>query len=371
MSKKGKQFTILLAVCAVLLTVYCVILIVNSLNEKKQEEIPVERVINLEDIVEISFFNGSETYDFYLDGETWIYKAIPDFPISNSYVQHISSTALELVASREFEIADSLESYGLANPAKNITVTDSAGNAVTLEFGNAVDDTYYAMQPGGDIIYVIPSDLVEAVSFELYDMIELEETPTVREKTLDSFTITAGGSTVTFEKETVTEEVEKTDEETGQTTTEEETVYHWYATYNNGKRLPVEDFNEKFTSSTVDDLKVNGYIDYLMKSLNYYSITSCENYKASEEEFSAFGFDEPTAVLTVNYTKNDEQLSYTLNIGSYFEVEVGDESTDDSEEVETEGYYYVNLEGSQAINHMLAEHIDRFLIAMDELEATA
>ena len=94
MSKKGKQFTILLIICAVCLAIYCTILIVNSINDKKLEEAPASRVVSLEDIAEISFFNGTETYNFHLDGDTWVYDALPDFPISSNYIQHISTTCL-------------------------------------------------------------------------------------------------------------------------------------------------------------------------------------------------------------------------------------------------------------------------------------
>lgn len=204
MEKKKKM---LLPMLLILLLLVLVLALLQRHNQQQEEEQEAEKeasTIYITDIAEIdsiSYRTGDNEFTFEKEGDSWIYKQDPDFPLAQSYPEQIASTYGKLTAQRELEDGDELEDYGLTEPAYTIRLTDPDGNETGLKIGNAVDDAYYLLNENTEKIYTVSSAAATVLQHTLEEMAQLDTYPNIGSGNLKKEVITRGGETTTYDSE--------------------------------------------------------------------------------------------------------------------------------------------------------------------------
>lgn len=204
MEKKKKM---LLPMLLILLLLVLVLALLQRHNQQQEEEQEAEKeasTIYITDIAEIdsiSYRTGDNEFTFEKEGDSWIYKQDPDFPLAQSYPEQIASTYGKLTAQRELEDGDELEDYGLTEPAYTIRLTDPDGNETGLKIGNAVDDAYYLLNESTEKIYTVSSTAATVLQHTLEEMAQLDNYPNIGSGNLKKEVITRGGETTTYDSE--------------------------------------------------------------------------------------------------------------------------------------------------------------------------
>lgn len=204
MEKKKKM---LLPMLLILLLLVLVLALMQRHNQQQEEEQEAEKeasTIYITDIAEIdsiSYRTGDNEFTFEKEGDSWIYKQDPDFPLAQSYPEQIASTYGKLTAQRELEDGDELEDYGLTEPAYTIRLTDPDGNETGLKIGNAVDDAYYLLNESAEKIYTVSSAAATVLQHTLEEMAQLDNYPNIGSGNLKKEVITRGGETTTYDSE--------------------------------------------------------------------------------------------------------------------------------------------------------------------------
>lgn len=197
----------LLPMLLILLLLVLVLALLQRHNQQQEEEQEAEKeasTIYITDIAEIdsiSYRTGDNEFTFEKEGDSWIYKQDPDFPLAQSYPEQIASTYGKLTAQRELEDGDELEDYGLTEPAYTIRLTDPDGNETGLKIGNAVDDAYYLLNESTEKIYTVSSAAATVLQHTLEEMAQLDTYPNIGSGNLKKEVITRGGETTTYDSE--------------------------------------------------------------------------------------------------------------------------------------------------------------------------
>lgn len=309
--KKRRQLYLLLGGLAAVLLLLLLVLLYNRHQAALEAAAEADTISTglATDPVEVRWTSRSgTTVDLTQDGEgDWIWAEDADFPLSASMAQAIVS-ALSNPALREIEVADSLEAYGLAEPAITLETVDGAGSQAQLLIGNSFtqeDETcYYAMAPGGDRVLILDSTLVEQLAENVNDLADLYLLDSIAESQVSSLTIQGGQTT------TLTVQSETVENDDGG----EETEYHWYCG------------NTDVTGSTLLSSVTGEALDPSFSSLAYW--------KPDAATLAACGLDAPITA-TVTYTDRDgNAAAQTLSIGG---LEEGG------------SYYYCSPDGGQSV----------------------
>ena len=125
-----------------------------------------------------------------------------------------------------------------------------------------------------------------------------------------------------------------------------ETVIEWYLTDKNGETHVATLVSEEIPNEIVE-------------SLSSIYVSSCENYKAGEDELALYGLDKPT-VVTYRYV---DESSENAEDGSVQEEAIQEETIQEMTfEVgsldESGTYYFVRLSDSSAVNKIAITALD-------------
>lgn len=300
-------------------------------------------------ISSISYDYQGEVLSFSLkdDGETWQYDDNTGFPLNQSSLTGMSSQLQSLTASRTIaENPDKLADYGLDEPSGRVTAKDSDGTEFTIYFGDTNDsaDVTYVYTSDGKNIYTIDSGVADYFSHPLLDMIVEDELPVPDSSAVyKDITINRGSSTLAFR-------------------------------YTEGGDLPLDYLNRCSWFADIDgdqfamdDSAVSG----LTSALSGLSTSGCAAYDISQDEMSVYGLDQPSTVITVNYTQTE-----TAEDDSEEKSEEESSAEETEEEVQTievpytltlkigkavEDYYYVTWNDLSQVYLMSSDTLDNFL----------
>lgn len=361
MTRKGKKMglPVLAGILVVLAGSYVGLTKYKETQEEKkaaQESLEEENskiyLNQMENITSMSCVNGEVSMEFSKKDDQWIVTELPDFPLKQSYPETIAGILESLEATRKFDSPDALADYGLDHPSVIVKAADDAGNTVTIYVGNTYDSEYYAyINEDASTVYTIGSALVENTNHELYDMIELEQYPSLSEDVVASVELTLPEGTFLLEKETIEAESTEKDDSVQETSgedssaqesseesaasgesTEEETEAEpetvWYVSCNGGERQKIQK---------------NDAIEELMSILTSISIKDCVNYKADTTQMADYGLGEDASILKVTYMDGEDTIVSTLYIGTL-----------DAEN----GTYYVRMNDSQAVNRVAEDSLN-------------
>ena len=172
MKKRKNTMLTLLIILVVLLLCYFVI---GKIQENQKDNEPAEETVyavEVDDIVSMTYSDGTSTMAFTKADDTWIYDADATIALEQSTIESMASTFGEIVA------PDALADYGLEEPAYTIELQDSDGNVTTIYVGNLIDSYYYLTVGDKEVVYTVSSDVVSAMEFDVEALKEVEEEST-------------------------------------------------------------------------------------------------------------------------------------------------------------------------------------------------
>lgn len=271
MRKKNKGILILLAVLILLVAVYFGLRTWNAQQEEKAQEEQEAATVHVtdtsaEDIVSLKFNVGNGDLEFSKEDDQWYYTPDKDFPLQQSYPEDMAETVGSITAGRELTDGDSIDAYGLDEPAYTIEYTDADGNTAELLFGDMTGDDYYVMLNGNDTVYTVNSSVIDPFNYTLDDMARLDDYPSIGSGNLVKEVITQNGETTTYDSE---------DEDQAE-----------------------------------DIAAVAG-------GLGAVSLSEAADYSVEDEDLDVYGLDEDSRItVEATYTQNDEEQLLTLYIGN-------------------------------------------------------
>ena len=271
MRKKNKGILILLAVLILLVAVYFGLRTWNAQQEEKAQEEQEAATVHVtdtsaEDIVSLKFNVGNGDLEFGKEDDQWYYTPDKDFPLQQSYPEDMAETVGSITAGRELTDGDSIDAYGLDEPAYTIEYTDADGNTAELLFGDMTGDDYYVMLNGNDTVYTVNSSVIDPFNYTLDDMARLDDYPSIGSGNLVKEVITQNGETTTYDSE---------DEDQAE-----------------------------------DIAAVAG-------GLGAVSLSEAADYSVEDEDLDVYGLDEDSRItVEATYTQDDEEQLLTLYIGN-------------------------------------------------------
>ena len=271
MRKKNKGILILLAVLILLVAVYFGLRTWNAQQEEKAQEEQEAATVHVtdtsaEDIVSLKFNVGNGDLEFSKEDDQWYYTPDKDFPLQQSYPEDMAETVGSITAGRELTDGDSIDAYGLDEPAYTIEYTDADGNTTELLFGDMTGDDYYVMLNGNDTVYTVNSSVIDPFNYTLDDMARLDDYPSIGSGNLVKEVITQNGETTTYDSE---------DEDQAE-----------------------------------DIAAVAG-------GLGAVSLSEAADYSVEDEDLDVYGLDEDSRITVgATYTQDDEEQLLTLYIGN-------------------------------------------------------
>lgn len=262
--RQKRSLTILILVFAGLLALYAGISFYQKKQSSKSRSSSKLTVKELESITSISYNNG-EDLSFIKKNGTWYNKKDSEYPLEQTYLKNMASQFQNMQAVRKLENGDSLEEYGLENPAYTIKVKDKKGTETTYYIGNASGENYYLTLDDKSQIYTVSSDIISNLSYSLKDMMKTDTFPELSTGNLKKVTVTNGSK---------------------------KTVY------------------TKKSKNSMDDIA---------GGLGVFTFGDCQNYSVKEKELSKYGLDEKSRIsvdITYKDTSTKKTKSLTLYIGA-------------------------------------------------------
>ena len=189
--RQKRSLTILILVFAGLLALYAGISFYQKKQSSKSRSSSKLTVKELESITSISYNNG-EDLSFIKKNGTWYNKKDSEYPLEQTYLKNMASQFQNIQAVRKLENGDSLEEYGLENPAYTIKVKDKKGTEATYYIGNASGENYYLTLDDKSQIYTVSSDIISNLSYSLKDMMKTDTFPELSTGNLKKVTVTNG-----------------------------------------------------------------------------------------------------------------------------------------------------------------------------------
>lgn len=204
MTKKTKKLLLLFGIFLLLLGILFGIQARNKRQEQKdaeEKEAAKIYVTDLKNVSEVRYNVGNGEFGFAKQNDKWIFTEDSDFPLKQSVPEQIIDTFGKLEAQRELKDGDSLEAYGLKNPTYTVCLTTTDGAQTTLQFGNAVDDSYYLTVEGTDRVYTVASGVLDELQYTMDELAQFDTYPEIGSGNLMKETITENGKTTTYDSE--------------------------------------------------------------------------------------------------------------------------------------------------------------------------
>ncbi len=272
--KQRRNVIILVAVLVILVVVYLGLRYGNQRAEEDEaarEEAEAIHLVTADDLTAMGYTSGGNSMSYTCTGGKWVYDEDPEIDLQQIELSSMEEDLLDLTAVREIEDPDALEDYGLTEPVYSIWYT-ADGTTSTIYIGNVADDNYYATIDDTGKVYTITGDILLDMHFDLIEIAELDQVPSIGSGNLLQVDVTLPG---------------------------EETVVY---------------------TDESDLAQLAGGFGAL-------TLDTVENYHVTEDEMADYGLDpESRITVTADYTDNDTQEEST------FTVYVGLSGTDSSGE---------------------------------------
>lgn len=339
--KKVMPFIILAVLFAALLISYSVLVKYNKEQEESTGE-ESESIISCESnsVLNVSITNSSGTMKFNYDksGSIWKYADDAAFPLEESNITSLLSSACSLTAVRHLEdTLDNIGEYGLDNPQYTLELSGDNGINYKLYVGNSNSTgNYYAYLDGSSTVYMIDSTIPDTLGKSLNDMVKLEKLPTI--STTDVYGLEFNGNTYEYF-------------EGGNQQYDYTTSNNWFKKMDDG------------TYKAMDTEQINNIIT----SLTGIAYTGCADYNVTEEELAQYGLDGNAKKIVEKYYVTQADTSEGESESST-EEETEDSTVKEPHEItfyvgskDAAGNYYVKTSEGTAVNIVSAETIDSIL----------
>lgn len=334
MNKQIKIVIILASILVVLVAGNIIIKKVTKFNsEKSQKESEAESLaaaIKVNDYAGLSAISFGD-FDFTCTDGTWKYDKDSEFPLDSSVIEKIADEFAGLPASREIKDADSIESYGLKEPAYTVKITSSDGSQQTIYIGDSYNSEYYVKDAQNDTVYTCSISCIDDIKAdEIVHFAKIDSVNTIWDSTYYSFSLASkDGSSLVLNKDRSVD------------------VYSEDETDENGDKVPNVVWNVAINGA--DAYEVTDTTD-LSSVRNALDITydGCLEYKSDDETLAAYGLDDPTCTVKIGYTDDDDKDSeITLTIGSLD----SDNKTYSIKSDKSDAIYYITSSKADAIKN--------------------
>lgn len=246
---------------------------VDSQEEKEAEAADTSvSVVEMdsEKITSVSFTDteGAEEV-FEKDGDNWVKKDEPDFPVSQDTLDGAVNALTALSADQKLEDPEDLSEYDLDKPQNQITLTEEDGNRTVLQVGmkNESSGQYYMKKSEDDKnVYLVSAVSLDPFMGTAYEFAEVENFPAVTSATIKDV---------------------KVEKENGYQLSQDDDSLYWYVS--DGK-----------TSEQADTSKV-GTVTSAIGSLTYGDFV---DYNCTDQ--AKYGFDDPYAIITATYLTEED-----------------------------------------------------------------
>lgn len=273
--KKGKRGKRLLALSGVLLILAGGTAGLNAYNAAQEEKAAQQEseAAQKEDIVAFSIaenalagfttFYGGERLSIIREDGTWKVADDSDFPLKQSSIGNMAGALESFVATGTFQ-SDAAGEYGLDDPACTITVTSELGEEHVLEIGdkNTVTGEYYLRVDKNDTIYTVASTKAKYFLYTKMQLIDSESFPTISSDDITRVTLSDGKALI---------------------------------------RMPDGTFTDQ-DGVKVSTSKSGTYLD----TLTALSAVDTLDDHIEGEEAAAYGLDEPTLTVRIDYAIESE-----------------------------------------------------------------
>ena len=258
----------------------------------------------------LTYSNGTTTLAFSQDKDSiWYWDGDREFPLDTACIEAILSEVAVLEPSTVITDGESLETYGLDEQSIYLTARNADGTRLHLDFGKTAPNgtaRYALMDDDPDTVYVLETDLLSLMDTPIYDMMRLPELPQIKGNEISSIIVRGGQETAIA------------------------------VSAENGA-APVWQVNG-------DPVTDRSLLQELLDELSALTLTRCENFKPSDAALTAFGLDDPTAMVSIFYGTDK---SLFLTVGS---------------KTLSGGAYYVMLQNDTTIYSMESAALDTVLV---------
>lgn len=246
---------------------------VDSQEEKEAEAADTSvSVVEMdsEKITSVSFTDteGAEEV-FEKDGDNWVKKDEPDFPVSQNTLDGAVNALTALSADQKLENPGDLSEYDLDKPQNQITLTEEDGNRIILQVGmkNEASGQYYLKKSEDDKdIYLVSAVSLEPFMGTAYEFAQAESFPALTSATIKDV---------------------KVEKENGYQLSQDSDSLYWYV-------------SDGTTSEQADTSKA-GTVTSAIGSLTYGNFV---DYNCTDQ--AKYGFDDPYAIITATYLAEED-----------------------------------------------------------------
>lgn len=277
---------------------------VDSQEEKEAEAADTSvSVVEMdsEKITSVSFTDteGAEEV-FEKDGDNWVKKDEPDFPVSQDTLDGAVNALTALSADQKLEDPEDLSEYDLDKPQNQITLTEEDGNRTVLQVGmkNESSGQYYMKKSEDDKnVYLVSAVSLDPFMGTAYEFAEVENFPAVTSATIKDV---------------------KVEKENGYQLSQDDDSLYWYVS--DGK-----------TSEQADTSKV-GTVTSAIGSLTYGDFV---DYNCTDQ--AKYGFDDPYAIITATYLTEEDTEEDTDAAEVSQDEDKTETASDEKDSGETDG----------------------------------
>lgn len=356
-STGSRQLRTMLALVVVLAAVVAVVLLVPRLFQEETDEVEtVETVLLLDvdadEVTSLSWTgeDGTAVSLELVDG-TWCDASDPDAALDQDLVASMVEAVAAVVVERTVDADSVTDEMGASDPQVQATLGLSDGTQVELAVGVSTADGSgnYVWVDDDGTAYIVDGTLAGVFAVTVADLYEMEEGPGAATSEVTSLTIEHDGTTLVLRYYPDGSDASYSDS------------YTWFSDDGSG---------EQAADTSAAQVLVN--------LVNNVSWTSCADATYDSSDSSDYGFDDPTLVVTLAYTVEDEGDE---DEGADDEDEGESEGEDDEDEDEGEseaveqtfvlvvgaqaesGDYYAQPQGSDRVYTLSASTVERLLDA--------
>lgn len=268
MIRKNKGILLLAVLLLILLILYFGLRTWNQNKEKEKKQLSEISVTDTDpdQITDISLNVGNGEMEFVKENGTWYYAQDKDFPLQQSYPEKMADALADITADRELKDGDAPEDYGLTEPQYTAGYTDKDGNVTKILFGNMTGEDYYLSVDGSDSVYTVGSEILDSLNYQLEDMAQLDDYPSIGSGNLKKVVITQNGT---------------------------QTVY------------------DSSDSDQDEDIAT------IAGGLGAVTLSKAADYSVADEDLTKYGLDDSSRItVAVTYTDNDKEKQLTIYIGN-------------------------------------------------------
>ena len=250
-------------------------------KEESEEESEKTSVFtaSADDIKSLDFLVNEKETTFEKKDDDWVKKDEEDFPVNQTTLSDAASALTSIESDRVLSDVDDLAEYGLDSPSNTIKITceseksedkETEEKTTTLYVGdkNSSTSQYYVYKDDDkSTVYMVESSCIEPFTKTLYDYAQMEDFPVISDTDNINKITVKGDKSYELSKNTDT---------------------NLWTVKGDGDEEKADTATVSSLTTSFGSMAYNSFVDYKCK------------------DKSTYGLDDPYAVITVDYTEEQE-----------------------------------------------------------------